>query len=68
MDCAEDGIAWTKLHLKVRGFWTGPIVDVRDAPAILLSLEAQPEHLCHRPGFLLCTMWLSVLLLSVSRM
>jgi hypothetical protein len=34
MDFAEDGITFMKLHLKIRGFWTGPIVDVRDAPAI----------------------------------
>ena len=34
MDFAEDGITFMQLHFKIRGFWTGPIVDVRDAPAI----------------------------------
>ena len=65
MDFAEDGVTFMKTHLKNRGFWTGPMVDVRDAPAISPP-SAQPEQLCHRPGFLLRMMLLSVLLLTVS--
>ena len=44
MDFAEDGVAFMKTHLKNRGFWTGPIVNVRDAQAINPPLKRNQNN------------------------
>ena len=31
---ASDGIAFLKTYLRNRGYWTGPVVDVRNCPPI----------------------------------